>query len=98
MGTSASAARRIWSSVIVAASVPDPPPSRRRKVERGDDLDADNLPLLRRGQLHVLLHHDLQHDMRAACRHVMRAHGAGGDGGVPGLSAVQVVTPFNIPQ
>ena len=63
----------------------------------GHDLDADNLPLLRRGQLHVLLHHDLQHDMRAACRHVMRAHGAAGDGGVPGLSAVQVVTPFNIP-
>ena len=63
----------------------------------GHDLDADNLPLLRRGQLHVLLHHDLQHDMRAACLHVMRAHGAGGDGAVPGLSAVQVVTPFNIP-
>lgn len=64
----------------------------------GHDLDADNLPLLRRGAVHVLLHHDLRQDMRAACRHLMRAHGAGGDAGVPRLSAVQVVTPFNVPQ
>jgi LacI family transcriptional regulator len=64
----------------------------------GHDLDADNLPLLRRGAVHVLLHHDLAHDMRAACRHVMLAHGVGaGSGGVPGLSSVQVVTPFNLP-
>jgi len=63
----------------------------------GHDLDADNLPLLRRGAVHVLLHHDLAHDMRAACRHVMRAHGVAPGAGVPGLSSVQVVTPFNIP-
>jgi LacI family transcriptional regulator len=63
----------------------------------GHDLDADNLALLRHGGIHVLLHHDLRHDMRAACRHVMRAHGAGGAAGLPGLSSVQVVTPFNVP-
>lgn len=64
----------------------------------GHDLDADNLALLRRGQLHALLHHDLAHDMRAACRHVMRAHGAGGATVPAGLSTVQIVTPFNIPE
>ena len=63
----------------------------------GHDLDADNLPLLRRGAVNVLLHHDLRHDMRAACRHVMRAHGVGHGAEAPGLSAVQVVTPFNVP-
>jgi len=64
----------------------------------GHDLDADNLALLRRGQLHALLHHDLAHDMRAACRHVMRAHGAGGAIAPVGLSTVQIVTPCNIPE
>jgi len=49
------------------------------------------------GAVHGLLHHDLAHDMRAACRHVMRAHGVAPGTGVPGLSSVQVVTPFNIP-
>jgi hypothetical protein len=37
--------------------------------------------------------------MRAACRHVMRAHGVGLGLGAQAqeLSAVQVVTPFNVP-
>ena len=61
----------------------------------GHDLDADNLPLLHAGQLHAVLHHDLQHDMRMACLQVMRAHGVGATQALPTLSSVQVVTPFN---
>ena len=63
----------------------------------GHDLDADNLPLLRSGQLSAVLHHDLQHDMRMACLQIMRAHGAGPQQALHTLSAVQVVTPMNMP-
>jgi LacI family transcriptional regulator len=47
------------------------------KVVIGHDLDADNLALLRSEQINAVLHHDLAHDMRMACLHVMRAHGMG---------------------
>lgn len=63
----------------------------------GHDLDADNLVLLRAGQLSAVLHHDLAHDMRMACLHVMRAHGVGPTQTLATLSGVQVVTPFNVP-
>ncbi|MCB8876837.1 LacI family DNA-binding transcriptional regulator [Acidisoma silvae] len=61
------------------------------------DLDAENAPLLRDRQISAVLHHDLNRDMRTACRHIMQAHGALKD--VPGaaLSPVQVITPFNLP-
>ena len=68
------------------------------KVFIGHDLDADNLPLLQSGQLHAVLHHDLQHDMRMACLRVMRAHGVGDGKVVHSLSAVQVITPVNLPR
>nr|WP_315228070.1 LacI family DNA-binding transcriptional regulator [uncultured Albidiferax sp.] len=60
------------------------------------DLDADNLPLLRAGRLHAVLHHDLQLDMRQACMQVTAAHGAAALPLRP--SSVQVVTPCNLPQ
>ncbi len=63
----------------------------------GHDLDADNLALLRAGQLSAVLHHDLAHDMRMACLHVMRAHCVGPTQTPATLSGVQVVTPFNVP-
>ncbi len=70
---------------------------RRCRVFIAHDLDADNLRLLRTGQLHAVLHHDLEHDMRQACMQIMAAQGA-----APGLplrpSAVQVVTPCNLPE
>jgi LacI family transcriptional regulator len=69
--------------------------NRRCQCFIGHDLDADNLPLLHAGQLHAVLHHDLQHDMRMACLQVMRAHGVGTAQTLPTLSSVQVVTPFN---
>lgn len=67
------------------------------KVFIGHDLDADNLPLLQSGQLSAVLHHDLQHDMRMACLQLMRAHGVGAGPVLHSLSAVQVVTPANMP-
>ncbi len=35
--------------------------------------------------------------MRRACQIIMRAHGALPDGGPPLPSAIQVVTPYNMP-
>jgi LacI family transcriptional regulator len=61
------------------------------------DLDADNLALLRDGTLHAVLHHDLQQDMRQACMHLMAAHGAAPGNVATAPSAVQVVTPYNLP-
>lgn len=61
------------------------------------DLDDENLALLHEGELSAVLHHDLALDMRRACQVVMQAHHA-----LPGAprswhSAVQVVTPYNLP-
>ena len=63
----------------------------------GHDLDQENLALLQRGRLSVVLHHDLALDMRRACHVLMQAQAA-----LPGTprswhSGVQVVTPHNIP-
>jgi LacI family transcriptional regulator len=70
---------------------------RRCRVFIAHDLDADNLPLLRTGQLHAVLHHDLAHGLRQACMQVMAAHGAAPPGLALQLSPVQVVTPHNLP-
>ncbi|MBL1099718.1 LacI family DNA-binding transcriptional regulator [Streptomyces coffeae] len=62
------------------------------------DLDHDNTRLLREGRLSAVLHHDLRQDMRYACRLVMRAHGAlPADTAPLPPSAIQVVTPYNMP-
>jgi LacI family transcriptional regulator len=62
------------------------------------DLDAENAALLRGQQLSAVLHHDLRAGVRHACLTILRAQGA-----LPGpirsrVSAVQVITPFNLPQ
>jgi len=67
------------------------------KVFIGHDLDADNIDLLRAGRISAVLHHDLRQDMRIACQHVMRAHGALPRDLHPQLSHFQIVTPFNLP-
>ncbi|MFI0163464.1 LacI family DNA-binding transcriptional regulator [Streptomyces sp. NPDC017095] len=61
------------------------------------DLDQDNTRLLREHRLSAVLHHDLRHDLREACHAVMRRHGALPPAGPPQPSAIQVVTPYNLP-
>ncbi|GAT81888.1 LacI family transcriptional regulator [Streptomyces sp. F-3] len=61
------------------------------------DLDEDNTRLLREHRLSAVLHHDLRQDMREACHLVMRAHGALPPAGPTLPSAIQVVTPYNMP-
>ncbi|OBZ92347.1 LacI family transcriptional regulator [Pararhizobium polonicum] len=61
------------------------------------DLDTDNLALLRKGQIHFILHHDLKADVRTAFRAIMSRRGALAGPGAARLSAVEVITPYNIP-
>ncbi|GGN50606.1 DNA-binding protein [Streptomyces albiflavescens] len=61
------------------------------------DLDHDNTRLLRERRLSAVLHHDLRQDVRRACQTVMRAHKALPDDGPSLPSAIQVVTPYNMP-
>ncbi len=71
---------------------------RRCQVFIGHDLDADNLALLEAGAIHAVLHHDLGQDMRRACQEILRAQGAlPALAQAPPLSAIQVVTPWNLP-
>jgi LacI family transcriptional regulator len=61
------------------------------------DLDHDNTRLLCERRLSAVLHHDLRQDVRRACQTVMRAHKALPDDGPSLPSAIQVVTPYNMP-
>ncbi|MEV0601777.1 LacI family DNA-binding transcriptional regulator [Streptomyces sp. NPDC050315] len=61
------------------------------------DLDHDNTRLLREQRISAVLHHDLRQDMRRACQTIMRAHHALPDEGPALPSAIQVVTPYNMP-
>ncbi|AXG81706.1 LacI family DNA-binding transcriptional regulator [Streptomyces paludis] len=61
------------------------------------DLDHENTGLLRDHRLSAVLHHDLRQDMRHVCGTVMRAHGALPAAGPALPSAIQVVTPYNMP-
>jgi LacI family transcriptional regulator len=63
----------------------------------GHDLDVDNLTLLREKRISAVLHHDLNADVRSACRIVMQAHRVLPQGAPPPPSQVQVITPFNLP-
>ncbi|MEG3631179.1 LacI family DNA-binding transcriptional regulator [Streptomyces poriticola] len=70
---------------------------RRCAVFVAHDLDHDNTRLLREHRLSAVLHHDLRQDLREACHAVMRAHGALPPTGPVPASAIQVVTPYNMP-
>jgi LacI family transcriptional regulator len=61
------------------------------------DLDEHNLALLHDGYLSAVLHHDLRQDMRHACQVIMQAHGALAGRPRSWHSAIQVVTPYNLP-
>jgi LacI family transcriptional regulator len=70
---------------------------RTYRVFVAHDLHEHNLALLHDGHLSAVLHHDLRQDMRHACQVIMQARGA--LSGLPRSwhSAVQVVTPYNLP-
>lgn len=61
------------------------------------DLDAANLDLLTSHQIHYVLHHDLKTDVRTAFRAIMGRRNALSAAVRPSLSAVEVITPYNIP-
>jgi LacI family transcriptional regulator len=70
---------------------------RELRVFVAHDLDHDNIRLLGERRLSAVLHHDLRQDMRRACQTIMRAHHALPDEGPFLPSAIQVVTPYNMP-
>ncbi|NVD38706.1 LacI family DNA-binding transcriptional regulator [Ensifer sp. HO-A22] len=62
------------------------------------DLDHDNLALLRQRRIHFVLHHDLRSDARMTFRAILaRQNGADQKLGGSRLSAVEVITPYNVP-
>ncbi len=62
------------------------------------DLDQDNLELLKAGNVHFVLHHDLKADVRTTFRAIMERRGALARSGSRRLSAVEVITPYNLPR
>lgn len=61
------------------------------------DLDNDNLALLREHRIHYVLHHDLRSDAASAYRTLLKFHHALPGIKGPGLSALEIITPYNIP-
>ena len=70
---------------------------RAYRVFVAHDLHEHNLALLHDGHLSAVLHHDLRQDMRHACQVIMQAHGALAGRPRSWHSAIQVVTPYNLP-
>jgi LacI family transcriptional regulator len=70
---------------------------RTYRVFVAHDLHEHNLALLHERHLSAVLHHDLRQDMRHACQVIMQAHGALSGRPRSWHSAIQVVTPFNLP-
>lgn len=67
------------------------------KVFIGHDLNPENALLLSDGTLNVVLHHNLQGDMHAACRALMHFHGALPGTWKPQPTPIDVITPYNMP-
>lgn len=61
------------------------------------DLDADNRALLRDRRITFVLHHDLRTDARCAFRAIMSRGAIGGRALVSSPSAVEIITPYNMP-
>ena len=61
------------------------------------DLDADNVGLLRAGELTAVLHHDLRQDARRALEQLLRARGLLPGAPTSAPASVDVITPHNIP-
>jgi LacI family transcriptional regulator len=61
------------------------------------DLDADNRVLLHDRRITFVLHHDLRTDARSAFRAIMSRSNGSGRGAASSLSAVEIITPYNMP-
>lgn len=61
------------------------------------DLDRDNIELLKQEKLHYVLHHDLTSDAASVFRTFLKAHHAIPQLAGPALSAIEIITPFNLP-
>lgn len=66
-------------------------------VHVAHDLDEDNLALLRAEKLSYVLHHNLEADAAQALGTLIAARGGGARTKRPALSALVIITPFNIP-
>lgn len=71
---------------------------RRCALYIAHDLDEDNLRLLRERRIHFVLHHDLKTDARTAYRTIMLRRRAQLAASGSQLSAVVVITPYNVPE
>lgn len=60
------------------------------------DLDADNRGLLRDGEIDFVIHHNLRHDARACCQHILKAHRLLPIEFEVPPSVIQLATPFNL--
>lgn len=70
----------------------------RPEVFIAHDLDEDNRALLQSGGLTLVLEHDLTEDMRRAFLHLLAYHRLlPNQVALPGMSAVQIITPRNTP-
>lgn len=61
------------------------------------DLDRDNIELLRQHKLNYVLHHNLNSDAASVFRAFLKAHHAVPRLAGPQLSAIEIITPFNVP-
>jgi LacI family transcriptional regulator len=61
------------------------------------DLDADNRALLADRRITYVLHHDLRTDARSAFRAIMSRLPLQGRSTASALSAVEIITPYNMP-
>lgn len=62
------------------------------------DLDEDNLALLRQEKIAYVLHHNLNADAASAFLTFLQARNAAPKTKRPALSALVIITPFNIPE
>lgn len=64
-----------------------------RPILIGHDLDPENLALLSRGEIDLILYHDLAEDIRNACRVVLAAHSRGAMPKPPDGAALRLAVP-----
>jgi LacI family transcriptional regulator len=61
------------------------------------DLDTENVALLKAGEISLVIHHDLEHDLQHAFHAISARYGLVSAADNPPYSDVQVITPHNLP-